>query len=123
MAQHDAVAKAFVEHYYNTFDTNRAGLPALYQETSMMTFEGREFGGQAAIAQKFSEITWQSKHYVNACHAQPTPCSGVLVMVSGNIVLEGEEHPLKFSQSFHLMPLAGGAQWFVANDIFQLNYG
>lgn len=27
----DAVAKAFVDHYYNTFDTNRSALATLYQ--------------------------------------------------------------------------------------------
>ncbi|KAK9062770.1 hypothetical protein SSX86_019960 [Deinandra increscens subsp. villosa] len=37
----DAVAKPFVEHYYSTFDTNRATLANLYQESSMLTFEGR----------------------------------------------------------------------------------
>lgn len=33
-------SQAFAEHYYNTFDTNRAGLAPLYQEQSMLTFEG-----------------------------------------------------------------------------------
>ncbi|CAI9758525.1 unnamed protein product [Fraxinus pennsylvanica] len=38
----NAVAKAFVEHYYSTFDANRAWLSNLYQEGSMLTFEGQK---------------------------------------------------------------------------------
>jgi hypothetical protein len=36
---------------------------------------------------------------------------------------EVDKVPLKFSQSFVLMPLPGGAGWWVYNDIFRLNYG
>ncbi len=35
----EEVAKAFVGHYYNTFDTNRAGLASLYQPVSVMTWD------------------------------------------------------------------------------------
>ena len=36
---------------------------------------------------------------------------------------EGDKPPLKYSQTFVLMPLNGGAGWWVYNDIFRLNYG
>lgn len=36
----DQVGKQFVDHYYNTFDTQRANLAGLYTEASMMTYEG-----------------------------------------------------------------------------------
>ncbi|KAD3641873.1 hypothetical protein E3N88_31097 [Mikania micrantha] len=48
----DAVAKAFVEHYYSTFDTNRSNLANLYQESSMLTFEGQKIQGSANIVAK-----------------------------------------------------------------------
>ena len=32
--------QAFTEHYYNTFDASRANLAGLYQDGSMLTFEG-----------------------------------------------------------------------------------
>lgn len=34
-APFEQVGKAFVQHYYQTFDTNRAGLSSLYQSESM----------------------------------------------------------------------------------------
>ncbi|KAG6597659.1 Nuclear transport factor 2B, partial [Cucurbita argyrosperma subsp. sororia] len=40
---------------------------------------------------------------------------------SGNLQLAGEQHALKFSQMFHLMPTPQGS-FYVLNDIFRLNY-
>lgn len=37
--------------------------------------------------------------------------------------LESNEQPLKFSQTFVLMPLPGGGGYWVLNDVFRLNYG
>ena len=55
----DAVAKAFVDHYYQTFDSNRAALAGLYQDGSMLTFEGEKFLGGAAIAGKIGSLPFQ----------------------------------------------------------------
>nr|CAD1824373.1 unnamed protein product [Ananas comosus var. bracteatus] len=49
------------------------------------------------------------------------PQGGMLVFVSGAIQLAGENHQLKFSQMFHLMPTPQGS-FYVLNDIFRLNY-
>jgi hypothetical protein len=48
----DGIAKAFVGHYYTTFDSNRANLVSLYQDNSMLTFEGERFMGREAILKK-----------------------------------------------------------------------
>uniref|UniRef100_A0A804NP46 NTF2 domain-containing protein n=1 Tax=Zea mays TaxID=4577 RepID=A0A804NP46_MAIZE len=105
----DAVAKAFVEHYYRTFDTNRAALVGLYQETSMLTFEGQKFQGPSAIAGKLGSLPFQAcEHQIVTVDCQPSgPQGGMLVFVSGSIRTGPEEHPIKFSQ----------------NDMFRLNYG
>ncbi|KAH7848091.1 hypothetical protein Vadar_033738 [Vaccinium darrowii] len=88
----NAVAKAFVEHYYSTFDTNRQGL-----------------------ASPFSSASTASPP------STASPAGGMLVFVSGNLQLGGEQHALKFSQMFHLMPTPQGS-FYVQNDIFCLNY-
>jgi len=36
----DEIAKAFIPHYYNLFDTNREGLFSLFRNESQLTFEG-----------------------------------------------------------------------------------
>ena len=37
--------QAFTDHYYNLFDTNRSALAGLYQDQSLLTFEGVRFQG------------------------------------------------------------------------------
>ncbi|XP_072959219.1 nuclear transport factor 2B-like [Typha angustifolia] len=119
----DAVAKAFVEHYYRTFDANRAGLAGLYQDGSMLTFEGQKLQGPQAIVGKLTSLPFdQCLHSISTVDCQPSgPQGGMLVFVSGSLALAGEHHPLKFSQMFHLMPTPQGS-FYVLNDIFRLNY-
>lgn len=96
----DAVAKAFVDHYYSTFDTNRAGLASLYQDASMLTFEGQKFLGAQNITAKLTSLPFQQcQHHITTVDCQPSgPAGGMVVFVSGNLQLAGEQHALKFSQ-------------------------
>ncbi|PRQ39876.1 putative nuclear transport factor 2, NTF2-like domain-containing protein [Rosa chinensis] len=97
----DAVAKAFVEHYYSLFDSNRAALANLYQEGSMLTFEGQKIQGSQNIVAKLTSLPFQQcQHSITTVDCQPSgPAGGMLVFVSGNLQLAGEQHALKFSQS------------------------
>ncbi|EPS62811.1 hypothetical protein M569_11974, partial [Genlisea aurea] len=119
----DALAKAFVNHYYSTFDANRAGLASLYQDSSMLSFEGQKFLGAHNISAKLNALPFQQcQHNITTVDCQPSgPSGGVLVFASGNLQLAGEQHALKFSQMFHLMPTPQGS-FYVLNDIFRLNY-
>lgn len=121
MADPDAVAKAFTDHYYNTFDTNRSGLTGLYQDQSLLSFEGQKFQGSQQIMQKLTTLPFQQcKHHVSSIDAQPSIGGGLIVFVTGQLLPEGETNPLKFSQTFHLMPTGGS--YVVTNDLFRLNY-
>ena len=103
----DTVAKAFVEHYYNMFDSNRAGLANLYQDASMLTFEGQKTQGSQNIVAKLTALPFhQCKHHITTVDCQPSgPAGGMLVFVSGNLQLAGEQHALKFSQVFPFFSL------------------
>lgn len=96
----DAVAKAFVEHYYSMFDANRSGLANLYQDSSMLTFEGQKIQGSQNIVAKLTSLPFsQCKHNITTVDCQPSgPAAGMLVFVSGTLQLAGEQHALKFSQ-------------------------
>ncbi|EOY28619.1 hypothetical protein QUC31_013121 [Theobroma cacao] len=122
--QVDLVGKAFVDHYYHLFDNDRPALSSLYQPTSMLTFEGQKIQGVDDIAAKLNQLPFdQCRHEISTIDSQP--CSftgGIVVFVSGSLQLPGEEHHLRFSQMFHLIPMLQGS-FFVQNDIFRLNYG
>ncbi|GJN15632.1 hypothetical protein PR202_gb02565 [Eleusine coracana subsp. coracana] len=83
----DAVARAFVEHYYATFDTNRAALATLYQDGSMLTFEGDKILGTTHITNKLTSLPFQQcQHTIATVDCQPSgPQGGMLVFVSGSI--------------------------------------
>lgn len=48
----EAIASAFIQHYYSTFDSNRQLLASLYADTSMLTFEGSQCLGTHLIMTK-----------------------------------------------------------------------
>ncbi|KAL3522045.1 hypothetical protein ACH5RR_014879 [Cinchona calisaya] len=122
--QVDSVGRAFVEHYYRLFDTDRPSLALLYKPNSMLTFEGQKFLGIDDITAKLIQLPFgQCHHMISTIDSQPSsPAGGIFVFVSGSLQLQGEGHPLRFSRMFHLTPTAEGS-FSVLNDIFRLNYG
>ncbi|KAL0209518.1 hypothetical protein RCL1_008356 [Eukaryota sp. TZLM3-RCL] len=118
----EQVGKAFVDHYYRVFDSDRSQLATLYRDASMLSFEGKHFQGVANIMKHLMEgLSFQTVvHHVGSVDCQPSTSSGIVILVTGNIVADGnQDQPLNFSQIFHLAN-GGGNQWFVTNDIFRL---
>jgi len=122
MANPSEIGKAFVDHYYKTFDTNRSSLGSLYQDQSYLTFEGGESQGAQNIVAKLVALPFQKcQHHISSVDTQPSLSGGIMVFVTGQLMTEGEANALKFSQIFHLAPAAGS--YVVSNDMFRLNYG
>mmetsp|Transcript_905 Transcript_905/g.2810 ORF Transcript_905/g.2810 Transcript_905/m.2810 type:complete len:135 (-) Transcript_905:269-673(-) len=123
--QFQAIGKAFVDHYYRTFDSNRAGLAALYQGESMLTFEGEQFQGAQGIMQKLTTLQFQTvQHIPKTVDCHPGINGSIVVFVTGQLAVDGNvTTPLMFSQSFTLVPTADKANWWILNDLFRLNYG
>ncbi|KAI8049244.1 nuclear transport factor 2 [Syncephalis plumigaleata] len=118
------VATDFTSYYYNCFDTNRAQLAALYRDHSMLSFEDSNIQGGAAILDKLMNLPFQKvSHKVTTVNAQPANAdgTGIIVMVTGQLLVEGSEHPMGFSQAFQL--ISDNGSYFVLNDIFRLIYG
>ncbi|CAO3588513.1 unnamed protein product [Absidia cylindrospora] len=89
MADFNQIAKAFVEFYYQTFDTNRPGLQTLYREGSMLTFEGQQFRGANDVTEKLVSLPFQKVvHHISTIDAQPSTADGsILVIVSGQLLV------------------------------------
>lgn len=88
----------------------------------MLTFEGKQFLGSQNIVQHLTTLQFQQVvHQTTTIDAQPTTGGAILVFVSGNIFVDGQQTPIKFSQVFHLIPEQGS--YWVYNDMFRLNYG
>ncbi|KAH7400600.1 hypothetical protein DE146DRAFT_653447 [Phaeosphaeria sp. MPI-PUGE-AT-0046c] len=118
----EAVGKQFVEFYYAQFDSNRANLAALYRDHSMLTFEANGTLGAQAIVEKLQNLPFQQiQHRTDTIDAQPVGEDGVLVLVTGALLVEGSEKPMSFTQTFQLRK-EGAENWYVFNDIFRLVY-
>ncbi|TQB72940.1 Nuclear transport factor 2 [Monascus purpureus] len=123
MADFTSVAQQFVQFYYQTFDSNRAGLAGLYRDQSMLTFETSSVQGVAGIVEKLTNLPFQKVvHQVATFDAQPSSdAGGILVMVTGALLVDDEQKPMSYTQSFQLLP-DGQGSYFVFNDIFRLIY-
>ncbi|KAL4928389.1 nuclear transport factor 2 family protein [Aspergillus undulatus] len=113
----------FVNFYYRTFDSNRGGLAGLYRDQSMLTFENSATQGAAAITEKLTSLPFQKvQHQVATLDAQPSSESGgILVLVTGALLVDEEQKPMSYTQTFQLLP-DGTGSYFVFNDIFRLIY-
>ncbi|KAG4406750.1 hypothetical protein JTP64_004134 [Candida tropicalis] len=118
----NAVATEFTTFYYNQFDSDRSQLGNLYRNESMLTFETSQLQGARDIVEKLTSLPFQKvAHRISTLDAQPaSPNGDILVMVTGELLIDEEQNPQRYSQVFHLIPDAGS--YYVFNDIFRLNY-
>ncbi|ORY29525.1 nuclear transport factor 2 [Naematelia encephala] len=124
MADINEVARQFTDFYYQTFDSNRAGLQSLYRDSSMLTWENTPIMGVTGIMEKLSTLPFaQVQHKVLTLDAQPSVAgsTSILVLVTGQLMVDDGQNVLQYSQMFHLVP--EGAAYFVQNDVFRLVYG
>ncbi|KAI5837228.1 nuclear transport factor 2 [Morchella snyderi] len=127
MADFSTVATQFADYYYNTFDSNRTSLAPLYRENSMMTFETNQHQGVKAIIEKLTALPFAKvAHRITTLDAQPAGSNGsIMVLVTGELLIDDSEHPQRYSQCFHLVPEQderGTGSYYVLNDIFRLVY-
>jgi hypothetical protein len=83
--------QAFLQYYYGLFESNRAQLATLYQEQSLLTFEGQKFQGAQAIGGKLSQLPFaQCKVNAGTMDFQPSISGGIIVFVTGSILVRRE---------------------------------
>ncbi|BFZ12675.1 hypothetical protein BsWGS_15714 [Bradybaena similaris] len=119
----DSIGKQFIDHYYLVFDSKdiRGQVAAMYHPTdSLLTFEGQQFQGVEAIAEKMKTIPLDNMfRQITTVDCQPTIDGGVLVNVIGQLKNNSEnDKPMGFSQTFILKP--ANNSFFIFHDIFRL---
>nr|CAD1824372.1 unnamed protein product [Ananas comosus var. bracteatus] len=115
----DVMARAFAEHYCKTFNENRAALEELYQEESMLTFEGDKIQGAQAIVAKLASLPFHFHHIYTVDCQHYVLQGGLLVSISGAIQLAGENLRQECIQMFTLMLTVQGSV-HVLNHIFRI---
>jgi hypothetical protein len=80
--------QAFLNYYYQLFESNRGALGTLYQDQSMLTFEGQKLQGGQAIAQKLGSLPFGAcKVAITSKDFQPSVSGGIMVFVTGNLLV------------------------------------
>jgi len=115
------IGEEFAKVYYQTYDSNRAGLAQFYEAQSCFTFEGESVQGTQQITQKLQTLPFQQvQHAPSSCHGQPVPGSPdkVLLLVTGSMMVNGSQN-VKFAEVFQLMKKPTGG-WFILNNTFKV---
>merc|ERR1739838_370383 len=110
--------------YYQLFDSNqRQSLASLYRDKSTLSFEGTQFTGAQKITEKLTNLQFTSStHQIKNMVVHPSgwdKYNGLLVVVTGDLKVDGGDNALKFSQIFNL--IQEGTSWWVYDDVFRLN--
>lgn len=88
----------------------------------MLTFENSQVQGAESIVEKLVSLPFKKVgHRISTLDGQPSINGAILVMVTGELLIDDEQNPQRYSQVFHLMP-EGGSSYYVMHDIFRLNY-
>ncbi|KAK6710318.1 Nuclear transport factor 2, variant 2 [Fusarium graminearum] len=90
----------------------------------MLTFESASVLGAEAIAEKLVSLPFQQvKHKVATLDAQPSnDQGGVIILITGALLIDEEQNPMNFSQTFQLQRDQAG-NYYVYNDLFKLVFG
>ncbi|KAA8646163.1 nuclear transport factor 2 family protein [Aspergillus tanneri] len=89
----------------------------------MLTFETSSVQGVTSILEKLTSLPFQKvRHEIATFDAQPSnEQGGILVLVTGALLVDDEQKPMNYTQTFQLLP-DGQGSYFVFNDVFRLVY-
>ncbi|MDI1493003.1 MAG: Nuclear transport factor 2 [Ramalina farinacea] len=89
----------------------------------MLTFETNQVQGATNIIEKLVSLPFEkTQHRIDTLDAQPSSTDGgVMVMVTGKLLIDDSEHPQNYAQTFQILP-DGAGSYYVMNDIFRLLY-
>ncbi|KZZ97512.1 nuclear transport factor 2 [Moelleriella libera RCEF 2490] len=91
----------------------------------MLTFESASSLGVNSIVEKLVGLPFEKvKHQVTTLDSQPSnENGGIIILVTGQLLVDEEQRPMNYTQSFQLSRDPASGQYFVYNDIFKLVYG
>ncbi|OCF34633.1 hypothetical protein I317_01114 [Kwoniella heveanensis CBS 569] len=74
------------------------------RDTSMLTWESQQIQGSPAITEKLVNLPFQKvQHKIVTIDAQPSSPStaSLIVLVTGQLLVDDGQNPLQFTQVFH----------------------
>ena len=114
-----AAGMSLAKQYYGLLSAKSPELMKLYRESSSVCLEKSVATGLAGVQALLGRMVTGTVTPVTVDSAQVG--ATIIVLVSGTVLAEGETNRLAFTQAFCIAADAAGP--FIANELFQLNYG
>lgn len=111
------IGKSFLQQYFGSHSEEHYA--NFYGNDSMLSVENDKFVGTKNIAEKLASI--KSQYKVTFHEIQPSQ-NGILIFLSGQMVLDGETNPINFHRIFFLAASQTGSL-YVKNDMFLITFG
>ena len=117
------IGAQFIGHYFESLKSNRQNMAPLYTNDSMLSYEGEQFLGNEQIMGKVGGLPGLVFDSANATiDYQPSVNDGIFCFISGNLMIEGSDQALRFTQTF-LLQKGGTNGYYIHNEVFRLNLG
>jgi len=117
-----SVGEKFLVQYYKCASEENANLHKFYKTNAVCSCDTVTVSGSNKTADKlklFSGANFDLESPGATCTFQPTAEGGVLIMVSGLVVLRNQQGANRFVQTF-LLARKEQRHFFIANDMFRL---
>ena len=111
--------KSIGEQFLNSFfNKGPVDYSTYYGDDSVLTFESEVFFGASSITAKLQSlnVTTTFTH----CDIQPG-VSGILLLITGAICLQGETNQLPFMRVMYLAQKNGS--YYIKNDLYKITFG
>lgn len=115
--EYEVIGESFLQQYFS--NQSKDFLANFYGNDSILSVEKEKFHGQQDIAEKLASISAQYK--VTFFEFQPSN-NGILIFLSGQMVIGGESNPINFHRIFFLTQAQTGSI-YVKNDMFLITFG
>jgi len=119
MPPFEQCGRGFINQYYNVLAGDRNQLAGVYRNNTLVTWCGGQYMGLDNIMPKMLSLGFnRSQWKQDEVDCQPMQNNGILIVIQGQVRIEGEEHPLRFNDVQILQQDQQG--WHIQHQVFKI---
>lgn len=115
--EYEVIGESFLKQFFS--NNSKEHISMFYGNDSILSVENDKYAGTNNITEKLSSISAQ--YQVSFNEIQPSQ-NGLLIFLSGKMLLHGETNPINFHRIFFLAPTENGSI-YIKNDMFLITFG
>ena len=119
MPPFEQVGRGFIGQYYNCLSGDRNQLGGIYRENSLVTWCGGQFLGTNNVMPKIMSLGFnRSQWKQEEIDCQPMQNNAILIVIQGQVRIEGEGHALRYNDCQLLQQDQQG--WYIQHQVFRI---